>query len=88
MLVNNVAALNSICFYSTNHNSIVPDSAVVPVISYSNAYTQKIAIIHDNRKRAGIYRWVNILTAKSYIGSSGNLSERFKKFFNIKFLEK
>jgi hypothetical protein len=29
----------------------VIDSAVVPVISYSNADTKKIAILNDNRKR-------------------------------------
>lgn len=69
MLVNYIAALNSLCFYSTNHNPIVLDSNVVPVISYSNADTQKkIAIINDNRKRVWIYRWVNRLTGKSYIG--------------------
>jgi hypothetical protein len=79
VLVNFIAALNSLCFYSTNHNPIVSDSAVIPVISYSNADTQKIAIINDNRKRVGVYRWVNILTGKSYIDSSGDLAERFKK---------
>jgi len=73
VLVKNIAALglNSICFYSTNNNSIIPDSAVLPVISYSNADIQKIAILNDNR--VGIYRWVNLITGKSYIGSSGNL---------------
>jgi len=56
VLVKNIAALglNSICFYSTNNNSIIPDSAVLPVISYSNADIQKIAILNDNR--VGIYR--------------------------------
>lgn len=97
MLVNYIAALNPLCFYYTNHNPLVSDSAVVllvsysdvvPVISYSNADTQKIAINNDNRKKVGIYRWVNILTGKSYIGSYGDLSERFKKYFNINFLEK
>ena len=41
MLVNYIAALNSLCFYSTNHYPIVSDSAVVPVISYSNEDTKK-----------------------------------------------
>lgn len=54
-------------------NPIVPDSAIVPIIYYSNADTQKIAILNDNRNRAGIYRWVNLITGKTYIGSSGNL---------------
>jgi len=58
VLVKNIGALGlkSICFYSTNNNSIIPDSAVLPVISYSNADIQKIAILNDNKNRVGIYR--------------------------------
>ena len=90
MLVKNIAALglDSVCFYSTNNNPILPYSAIVPVISYSNADIQKTAILNDNKNRVGIYRWVNLTTGKTYIGSSGNLSDRFRKYFNINFLEK
>lgn len=88
MLVKNIAALglNSVCFYSTNNKPIYPNNAIVPVNSYSNADTQKIVILKDNKNRAGIYRWVNLITGKTYIGSSGNLSDRFEKYFNINFL--
>ena len=58
VLVKNIAALglNSVCFYSSNNNPILPCSAIVPVISYSNADIQKIAILNDNKNRVGIYR--------------------------------
>jgi excinuclease UvrABC nuclease subunit len=59
---------------------------LVPVISYSNTDKEKIAILENNKNRAGVYRWVNITTGKTYIGSSGNLSNRFRKYFNINFL--
>lgn len=88
MLVNYIASFNSHGFYSTNHNPIVSDSDFVPVLFYSNAETQKIAIVNENRQKVGIYRWVNLLSGKSYIGSSGYLSERFKKYFNLNCLEK
>jgi len=29
-----------------------------------------------------------LITGKSYIGSSGNLSDRFRQYFNINFLER
>lgn len=66
--------------YSTNaNNPIISDSAFVPVISYLNADKEKIAILESNKNRAGIYRWINLTTGNIYIGSSGNLSNRFSK---------
>lgn len=73
--------------YSTDaHNPFISDSAFVPFISYSNADKEKVAILESNKNRAGIYRWVNLTTGNTYIGSSGNLSNRFSKYFNINFL--
>lgn len=75
MLINNIAALDfrQACLYSTKHNPDVAttgDSAVIPAITYLNADIQKLDIINDNIKKAGIYRWTSLLTGKSYIGSS------------------
>lgn len=44
-----------------------------PVLSYGNAQTMKKAIISDNRRKSGVYRWVNLNSGKDYIGSSVDL---------------
>nr|WDW20833.1 hypothetical protein [Valsa mali var. pyri (nom. inval.)] len=66
-------------FSSEQHN-------IKPVVVYSNADTQKFTVFKENRNKAGIYRWVNILNGKTYIGSSVNLSERFTAYYSIYYL--
>jgi hypothetical protein len=66
-------------------NSLVK---IEPVAIYLNADTQKLAIIYDNKNKAGIYRWINTLNQKTYVGSSINLSLRFKSYFSISYLER
>jgi group I intron endonuclease len=55
---------------------------------YLNPDKEKELIIQDNKNRTGIYRWVNIDSGKSYIGSSANLSTRFKQYFNYNHINK
>lgn len=55
---------------------------IKPVKFYLNADKEKDLIISDNKNRTGIYRWEHIESGKSYIGSSKNLSLRFKQYFN------
>jgi hypothetical protein len=51
-LLLSVKDLFSACFLA----SIGELSLVIPVVCYSNADTQKISIIKDNRGRSGVYR--------------------------------
>ncbi len=55
---------------------------VIPVKIYSNSDLDKELIVNENKGRTGVYRWVHIDSGKSYIGSSANLSIRFKQYFN------
>lgn len=74
--------------YSLNSNeNNTNDLPVSPVRIYLNADREKFNILNDNKEKAGIYRWVNLLTGKTYIGSSRNLSARLKQYFNINYLE-
>lgn len=57
------------------------------ITSYSNLIENKKLIYKENRDKIGVYRLVNIITNKSYIGSSINLSKRFVMYFNVKVLE-
>ena len=44
--------------------------------------------LEENRGKAGIYRWTNLVNGKTYIGSCSNLSSRFLKYFNSRSLRK
>jgi group I intron endonuclease len=37
---------------------------------------------YDNKEKAGIYRWVNRINGKSYVGSSTNLGKRINSYFS------
>jgi hypothetical protein len=47
---------------------------IIPICSYSNLDVRKGQICKYNRRKAGIYRWTNVISGKSYVGSSINLN--------------
>lgn len=55
---------------------------VSPVKSYGNADLLREAVLKDNRGQPGIYRWVNKLNNKSYVGSGVNLAKRLGSYYN------
>jgi len=61
--------------------------SIIPVAIYTNADTQKLDILKDNKNKSGIYRWTNLKNGKTYIGSSIDFSKRLTNYFNITFLE-
>lgn len=69
-------------------NSVVITNNVNPVIRYLDADLYKLKIIEDNRNKSGIYRWVNNINNKTYIGSSINLSERMLDYYSSRILLK
>jgi group I intron endonuclease len=73
--------------YSSS-NSAAATPAVVPVKFYNNIDLLKYQIFKENRGKAGVYRFVNLINKKSYIGSSINLTRRLRTYFNIDYLER
>ena len=67
-----------------NNNS----NNLIPVVSYSNADKYKFIIYEENRNKSGIYRWNNLVTGYSYVGSAVNLTNRLKKYFSLRFLKR
>jgi len=61
-------------------------SSIVPIKIYSNADTMKQDIIQDNYKKVGIYRWINNVNGNTYVGSSINLSNRLRLYYNYDFI--
>jgi len=56
---------------------------IVPIITYSNPDVYKYYIYKENAHKSGIYRWVNKINGKSYIGSSTNLNKRLSDYYCI-----
>ena len=67
--------------------SFSTNSSWVPAKKYENADLDKLQIIKENTKKAGVYRWVNRVNGNSYVGSSVNLGDRFRQYFSVTFLE-
>lgn len=65
-------------------SSVVPPK---PVMVYKNVGVDVERILLENKGKAGVYCWRNLLNQKCYIGSSTNLSRRLKTYFRISFLE-
>lgn len=61
---------------------------IIPVVYYSNADISKNVIYEENRIKSGIYRWTNLITNKSYVGSSVSLSRRFRDYYSLTCLQK
>lgn len=72
----------------SSKNKLDSGSNIVPVISYTNANTDKSIIYANNKGKSGIYRWNNLVTGRSYIGSSINLTGRFSNYYSTTYLNK
>jgi group I intron endonuclease len=69
---------------NNNNNNV----NIIPVVSYSNAYKDKSIIYEENRNKSGIYRWNNLVTGDSYVGSAQNLTKRLSLYFSPIFLKR
>jgi group I intron endonuclease len=56
---------------------------LIPVLTYNNVDIDKSRVYEENRNKSGVYRLVNKINGKSYIGSSVNLSRRFRIYYSL-----
>ena len=63
-------------------DNFIMSYCIIPIIIYSNADTMKERIIKENNKKIGVYRWTNNVTGDSYVGSSINLSNRLRVYYD------
>lgn len=67
-----------------NHNNNNNNNVnIVPIRTYSNSLIDKSIIIEENNKKVGVYRWICLITGKSYVGSSITLSKRFSIYYSL-----
>src|SRR6266849_4907080 len=61
--------------------------SIIPIVSYNNADKDKHKVYMENKRKSGIYRINNLITGKSYIGSSVNIAGRFSNYYSLVYLE-
>jgi len=69
-------------------SSVLVFLGVTPVVVSANSDLDKQNILKENRGKSGVYRWTNLVSGKTYVGSSVNLSRRFSSYYSAAFLMK
>jgi hypothetical protein len=49
------------------YSTINDNNNVKPAVVYPNADTHRKEIMEENRGKSGVYRWINLLSNKSYM---------------------
>ena len=74
--------------YFTRHISRgLPKLNKSPLIRYENAEESKSLIFKENTNKSFVYRWVNKINGKEYLGSTANAKKRLNTYFNKKTLQ-
>ncbi len=92
---NNLVAIGAIIrFYSTsgaplpsglpNNSKFIEDSC--PAVRYGDADSEKVQILADNRKKVGVYLWINNVNGNKYVVSSVSLSVRMYTYYSLRSL--
>jgi len=86
LVVNSLFSIDFIIGIFTSSSALSLQCAVIPLLVYDNAESQRKEIIIDNSKKSGVYRWINKVNGKCYVGSSVNLGYRLKQYYSYKYL--
>ena len=73
---------------NNNNNNYNNNVNIIPVVSYFNADKDKSIIYKENKNKSGIYRWNNLVTGDSYVGSALNLTNRFTSYYSLSYLKR
>lgn len=55
-------------------------------IIYKNILDNKSIILKQNKNKSGVYKFTNIVTNESYVGSSSNIRKRFYRYFSLNYI--
>ena len=61
---------------------------LIAVLFFMKMYLLLKKVLEDNKQKCGIYKWVNKIIGKIYIGSFVNLSSRLSSYLSINYLTK
>jgi len=75
--------------FLNNQNIIkqeIKQAEITPVVVYDNADLLKLQAVSANKGKSGVYRWINKVNGKTYIGSSVNLGKRLGNYYNLDYI--
>jgi len=64
----------------------LPKLTITPAVCYKNAKINKSLIFKDNKDKAFVYRWINKLNGKEYLGSTSSAKRRLNTYYDLKTL--
>lgn len=64
----------------------LPRLTITPAVSYKNAKIKKSLIYKDIKDKAFVYRWINLINNKEYLGSTSSAKKRLNTYFDLKTL--
>ena len=64
----------------------LPKLTIIPAVSYKDAKINKNLIFKDNKDKAFVYRWINKLNGKEYLGSTSSAKRRLNTYYDLKTL--
>jgi hypothetical protein len=65
------------------NNNNCSNTEIIPVITYVNVERNKFIICEENVNKSGVYRLINKINGKSYVGSSISLGNRFNDYYSL-----
>lgn len=65
------------------NNNNCSNIKIIPIITYTNVDRNKFIIYEENVNKSGVYRWINKINGKSYVGSSVSLGNRFNDYYSL-----
>jgi hypothetical protein len=83
-----VICIDTGIYNSLFHQTVPALLSVTPIVVYTNADLEKQAIMKENRGKSGVYRWTNLVSGKTYVGSSVNLSQRLRDYYGAAYLNR
>lgn len=60
---------------------------IIPIKRYKNLHIEKSSLFKENKNKCGIYRWNNLISGKTYVGSSINLTRWLMNYLSPGFLK-
>ncbi len=78
---------NNVNFLYLNIKNIHSYSKYKFPIIYENALLSKSKVLIENNNKSGVYIWVNKINNESYVGSSINITNRLRSYYNINYLK-
>jgi group I intron endonuclease len=73
---------------NNNINNTNNNMNIIPEVIYANAETDKSIIYEENINKSGVFRLVNRINGKSYVGSSMSLSNTFSIYYSLSSLKR